>query len=236
MIDLATVLAEKQARDRDKAAIAAAIRAKFEITKSRADRVQRMRVYLACAEALKEEARRGLFIRVTETAVKLGCKLGRFPQFCTPPGRLFLGLREKVPQAKPETRKPLTPREVGRLQREWYARIRDDVEPERDDGYMPRWPTFNKFAETINTAFFERQAESYWQQRAELDVWQLYAIEGLSAREVGAKLGINRNTVQKIVRVMQARQPITTGLRSQDGDEEGNDDAEEEELDGASGA
>ncbi len=236
MIDLATVLAEKQARDRDRAAITAAVRAKFEITRKSADRVQRMRVYLACAEALKEEAKRGLFVRVTAIVVKLGVRPAVFPPDREVPGRLFLGVREKNAAPRPDVRKPLTPREVGRLQREWYARIRDDVEPERDDGYMPRWPTFNKFAETINTAFFERQAESYWQQKAELDVWQLYAIEGLSAREVAAKLGINRNTVQKIVRVMQARQPITTGLRSQDGDEEGNDDAEEEELDGAGGA
>ena len=96
--------------------------------------------------------------------------------------------------------------DVGRLQRAWYARLRDEgfediehIDKKTGERRLQELPHFREYAEKINGSFFRNAAAAYWQWKKELDMWGMYVLEGLTIRAIEEKTGVSRYKVHAIV-------------------------------------
>lgn len=204
----AAALMERFRRDRLRATVRTALLAEFEITKDLKDKIRRTEAYVHAAGAAQVKPITNQFCRLVLAVVQ---DLGGIPVKRGGPA-WFRCLRRRG--AEPQIPRRMTARQVADLRRKWYARARqgfDDIET--DGGQLkagvsgwtrvqePRgWWEVRK---ELNTAFFSSAAEHYWRLKQHLDVWGLYALEGLTVREIAARQKISRSEVGRIVKAMR---------------------------------
>lgn len=105
------------------------------------------------------------------------------------------------------------------VRRAWWARMQREGDIESPNGRLKELPHWRDYRREINQAFFERAIADYWRQREELQAWGLYALEGLSIRDIEERTGLGRDRIHRIVKARRA----AMGIGQQEGDEEAND-------------
>ena len=220
MTSAAALLAEHVRREKMRATIRKAIANGWEITRNPRDRVRRSALYDASRAALGQAfVTNDLCRRVQQVAQEMGAVL-----VVTENVRMFAGVRVRdaalvVPRGK------IAAKDVAALRLAYYRRLREEgLDLEREDGRQRWLPTFQTYREEINAAFFDQARSWYWKQTRALEVWGLYALEGLSVREIAAKKGIGRDAAHRIIQ--RVRREMEAGQRGKG--EETSQDAEEE--------
>jgi hypothetical protein len=179
-----------------------------------------MAVYLACAKATKQPFNNefaGHVMLVVEAAGGVPIK---------PMNRhLFAGMKEREADWTPRN---MSPQELGRLRRAFYARLAQEGlgDIEAGSGRKAWLPTFDAFRAELNQGFFDAARADYWARKRELEVWGLYALEGLTIRDICARLDMKRDKVHRIITAM--RKGANIGHRGKDQE---TSDAEEEQQD-----
>lgn len=175
------------------------VRERFDFTDNRRDRVRRAAVHLTVADALKVGVANELIAMVRKEVEEAGGIA------ITPYGRrMFCRMKPRASELIPQEQGPNQggrDAALGRLRRVWWARVaKEGHDLEHDNGRLRELPHYREYARDINAAFFEKLTSDYWTRRAELDICGLYALEGLSIREIAAKLNMGRDSVHRIVK------------------------------------
>lgn len=191
----AAVLAQLQevARRRDlDEKIGAFLRARYEFTKDPQHRLRRQDVYRAVAKETGETDNNELRCRVADLAEALGAR-GIRPFNVA----LFCRMRPKDAALMPLPG-PMGPHAMASLQRAWYAQLAKEDLGDKDGEPKPM-RRFEEHRREISTAFIARAVEHYWKVRKEVEVLGLYALEGLSVKDVADRTGTSRLYVQGVI-------------------------------------
>ena len=201
---------------------------RYVFTEDHRDRVRRLQVYKACAAAAKaqlnnEFARHVAYVCAEGGAVPI-----------TPKNRhMFSGMKEREQEWAPAADR--SPQALGKLRRAYYARLaKEGLGAATGDGEihaMRRLESFDAVRAEINGAFFDKAQADYWRRKKELEIWGLYALEGISVRDICLRLDVKRTAVHKVV--VRMRQGM--GGHSWDGKETDHAQDVDEELDDSGG-
>jgi DNA-directed RNA polymerase specialized sigma24 family protein len=230
------LMAEKLRRDRRREQIREAVLQRFDFVPHRwwqrarpAERVRRLDVYAAVGEAVGASVLTNEFCReVTAVCLAEGAELrghhGGGLSF------RFMATKRKARVAPAVER--LTAAQQRKLREDWARKLREsgfeDIETARGDlsraGSSVSDPRdrYQVKAE-INAGFFSAAQALYWRRDRELRVWELYAIDGLSIRDVAERLDLKRDLVHRIV------QRVRGELAGQRTEGEDDDDAAEDD-------
>lgn len=184
---LATLLAARQ----DDARLRRAITDRFEFTGDRRDRVRTTMVYDVMATALD----RTVNTEVCRLSVRIVTELGG--RYSNPNNRrYFTGVRPRDAELVPGHG-----RTAAQLMGAWWRRLQAE-----EMGHEPaQKKRFSAHRSEINLAVFERLRRDYWARRRNLDVWGMYACDGLSEDEIAAKTGIHKSSVHRVIAREKAR-------------------------------
>jgi hypothetical protein len=178
------------AQHRKEMAIKKAIGERYEFTRSRRDRVRRSVVYELAADVL-EVVPSGPLARLVMRLVR---SMGGVITNAGGPG-WFAKVRERSRELVPGQGVS-----AAEMRRAWYRRLADEgMDVEREGGALKELPHWREYRREIQVAVFEKMQEDYWRRRRELDVWGMFAVDGLSVREIEAKTGFTRWKVHDIV-------------------------------------
>lgn len=194
--------------------VRAAILERYEFTGDKKHRVRRLELYELAAGVLGVEVGPQVAVMVKRLMQSHGARLMSVGN-----ARMFSRMRAKAAELVPGDGKT-----VAQMRRAWFNRLRDEQLAEDPK----RTPNLWAYRAEVNSAVFERMRKDYWRRRRELDVWGLYAIEGLPVREVALKLGMKSSTCGDIIARFR-RELGAPGGHPTEGQETGSDDEEREE-------
>jgi hypothetical protein len=180
------------------AAIRKAIRERFDFTGEERDQVRRTTVYAIAQETgLVKGWNNGA---AAHLCTRLVVELGGEPR-CVENKRTYRRVRLRELELVPGEHTT-----ASEMRKAWWARMqREGHTGETAVGKLKELPHYREYRKEINVAFFEQAASDYWNERKKLDIWGLYALEGLSVREIAQKLKLGRDSVHKIVQAMRRR-------------------------------
>jgi hypothetical protein len=184
---LAALLAARN----DEQRLRRAITDRFEFTGNRRDKVRTTEVYDVVATAMDLP----VSTEVSRMAMRLVVELGG--QY-TNPGNLrhFACVRRRDVELVPGQG-----RTAAQLMGAWWRRLQGE-----EMGFEPaQKKKFSSHRAEINLAMFERLRRDYWARRRALDIWGLYACDGLSEDEIAERTGVHKSSVHRVIAREKAR-------------------------------
>jgi DNA-directed RNA polymerase specialized sigma24 family protein len=198
--------------------------ARWEVTDRARDVVRRLEVHLACAEACgvrvfhRERLGPTVAVAFARDVTDVVAELGGVPT--TADGRKWftrVRLRSAADQVA-EPPKKLTARERWALVRAWEKRLAEeglaylnvadprDVEERRADRLASR---------AVAAGMVQQMTDFYWLARADLEVFQLWAIDGLDIGDIAARTGQSSSVVHRTLQRLRAEMPARLATERQ---------------------
>jgi hypothetical protein len=169
---------------------------RWEITGERSHKVPTMQVYTAMGDFLKRSpAGRPVQYLTMQLVRDLG---GMYLVLSN--RRFFAGLADRDADLVPG-RRPGNPLQA--IAAAWNRRLAEEGMGEEPAELSRRSKLGWRAA--INLAVLDRMRRDYWQRQRALDVWRLYAVDGLGEDTIAAQTGIHKSTVHRIVAAEKAR-------------------------------
>jgi hypothetical protein len=185
-------LQERARRRQVDESIAKHLRAKYEFTRDGRHQVRREDVYRSCIEAVGGNFNNEMRGRVFDAAEKLGA-IGIRPQgYAT-----FAKMRVREDMPVPGNARGKA--HQAAVARAWWARLTREGMGVEKDGAAPRLPSYNQFRSQINGAVIDMARDHYWMMHRELSIWGLYALDGMSERDIAERTGNTFAVVHDVV-------------------------------------
>lgn len=178
---LAQLLAAQQADQQ----LRRAVTDRFEFTGNPRDRVRTLDVYEVVSKHLGGIDGPRLY-RIAGVLVR---ELGG--QYTNPHNRRFF----RCVRARDAELVPGNGRSAAQMMGAWWRRL----EAEGLGAEPVQKKKFSEHRAEINLATFERLRRDYWARRRSLDVWGMYAVDGLSEDEIAERTGIHKSSVHRVI-------------------------------------